>query len=121
MGKKDLNKLTFSELQKEASGLDKKRRNTYKKKVGVWNIGLNYFIRTVTMSLLGKLVGVTEQELVLEEASWIADTGRFADFLKGKPSSSLEVEPFPKGKVIVGRGALVDACEWNNKLLTEQK
>lgn len=52
---------------------------------------------------------VTPQELVLEDAAWIADTGRFADALKKAEFS--EVEPFPDGKVIVGRGAVIDAVE----------
>jgi len=74
-----------------------------------WVIGKNYLIRTVTMIQTGRLVAVTSQELVLEDAAWIADTGRFADALKtGKFN---EVEPFPDGQVIVGRGAVVDAIQ----------
>lgn len=74
-----------------------------------WKIGRNYLIRTVTMIDTGKLVQVTDQELVLENAAWIADTGRFADTLK--TGTFNEVEPFPEGKVIVGRGAIIDAVE----------
>ena len=74
-----------------------------------WEIGKNYLIRTVTMIPTGRLVAVTAQELVLEDAAWIADTGRFSEALKtGKFN---EVEPFPAGKVIVGRGALIDAVQ----------
>ena len=74
-----------------------------------WCIGKNYLIRTVTMIQTGRLVAVTQQELVLEDAAWIADTGRFANALKtGKFD---EVEPFPDGQVIVGRGAIVDAIQ----------
>lgn len=74
-----------------------------------WKIGVNYLIRTVTMVDTGRLVAVTEHELVLEDAAWIADTGRFADALKTANFS--EVEPFPSGRVIVGRGAIIDAVE----------
>lgn len=82
---------------------------------GPWQVGKNYFIRTVTMIQTGRLVGVTQQELILEDAAWIADTGRFHEALKtGKFS---EVEPYPDGKVIVGRGSVIDACEFNHKLL----
>ena len=74
-----------------------------------WVIGKAYLIRTVTMVQTGRLVAVTLQELVLEDAAWIADTGRFADALKtGKFN---EVEPFPDGQVIVGRGAVIDAVQ----------
>ena len=75
-----------------------------------WNVGKQYLIRTVTMIQHGTLVMVTDHELVLEKAAWIADTGRFADFLMGKEPN--EVEPFPQDRqVIVGRGAVIDAVE----------
>ena len=74
---------------------------------GPWQIGKIYLIRTVTMYITGRLVEAHPQELVLEEAAWIADTGRFAEALKKCEFN--EVEPFPDGKVIVGRGAIVDA------------
>ena len=75
-----------------------------------WNVGKNYFIRTVTHHLTGTLVQVTEQELVLVDAAWIAEDGRFADAVATCNFS--EVEPFPQGKrVIVGRGSLIDAVE----------
>ena len=72
-----------------------------------WEIGKNYLIRTVTMIDTGRLVAVTNQELVLEDAAWIADTGRFSDAVK--KASFSEVEPFPDGRVIIGRGAVIDA------------
>lgn len=77
-----------------------------------YEVGRNYFIRTVTMIQVGKLVDVTPQELVLEEAAWIADTGRFNEALKSGTFS--EVEPFPDGKVIIGRGAIIDACRFDH-------
>lgn len=77
--------------------------------VGPWEIGRVYLIRTVTMINAGKVVQVTGQEIVLEEAAWIADTGRFADALK--TGNFNEVEPWPDGQVIIGRGSVVDACK----------
>ena len=74
-----------------------------------WVIGKIYLIRTVTMIQTGRLVAVTEHELVVEDAAWIADTGRFADALK--TGKFTEVEPFPDGKVIIGRGAIIDAVQ----------
>ena len=74
-----------------------------------WQIGANYLIRTVTMIDTGTLVAVTEHELVLESAAWVADTGRFADAIA--KAEFLEVEPFPEGQVIVGRGAIIDAVK----------
>lgn len=87
----------------------------------VWVVGKNYFIRTVTMHLMGKLERVTCKELVLSSASWIADNGRFSNFIKGDYDSNLEVEPFGDVEVIVNRGSLIDAVEWKRDLLTTQK
>lgn len=83
-----------------------------------WEIGKNYLIRTVTMIDTGRLIAVTPQELVLEDAAWIADTGRFADAVRKAEFN--EVEPFPNGRVIVGRGAIIDAV-LVNKLPRSQK
>ena len=119
--KENLNELSFSELKDKVEELDKIKEKVTKKKEGVWIIGENYFIRTVTMALLGKLINVTEKELVLENASWIADTGRFHQFIKeGKLDNSSEVEPFVDD-VIVNRSALIDATVWKHKLLETQK
>ena len=75
-----------------------------------YNIGKNYFIRTVTHHHTGKLVDVTEHELVLEHAAWIADDGRFTEALA--KSEFNEIEMFPAGsRVIIGRGSLIDAVE----------
>ena len=74
-----------------------------------WKIGANYLIRTATMIDAGRLVVVTEHELVLEDASWIADTGRFGKALESGTFN--EVEMFPAGQVIVGRGSLIDAVQ----------
>jgi len=87
-----------------------------------FEIGENYFIRTVTMNHTGKLVAVYEKELVLESAAWIADSKRFSDFLlKGwKHHSGVEIEPFSK-KVIIGRGAIIDMTIIDDELPTKQQ
>jgi hypothetical protein len=84
-----------------------KQTSTNKAPKSAWEIGKCYLIRTVTMIDTGRLVAVTDHEIVLEDAAWIADTGRFADALQKCEFN--EVEPFPAGRVIVGRGAIVDA------------
>lgn len=78
-----------------------------------YTIGKNYFIRTVTHYYTGRLAWVGDQELVLEEAAWIADTGRFNEALKNCELS--EVEPYP-GNAIIGRGAICDASLWEGPL-----
>ena len=72
-----------------------------------WEIGKIYLIRTVTMIDTGRLVAVTPHELVLEDAAWIADTGRFMQAVEKAEFG--EVEPFPAGRVIVGRCSVIDA------------
>jgi hypothetical protein len=84
-----------------------------------YQVGKNYFIRTVTHHLTGQLVKITLKELVLEKAAWIADDGRFHDALKTGILN--EVEPFPQDEqVIVGRGALIDAVVWKHELPSAQ-
>ena len=118
---KDLNKLSFSELKKEIECLEKEKEKATIKNKGIWQIGKNYLIRTVTMIQVGRLVEVTDKELVLENASWVADTGRFSKFLSGETDNKTEIEPFPDGLVFVGRGALVDCVVWEHELLRKVK
>jgi hypothetical protein len=83
-------------------------------KNGPWEIGEKYLIRTVTMINHGTLVDITENEIVLQNVSWIPDTGRFSDFVNKKISPN-EVEPFPKNEiVIIGRSSLIDAVKLNS-------
>src|SRR6185312_5220232 len=83
-----------------------------------WQMGKSYFIRTVTMHLVGKLKFISNKELVLENASWIADSGRFHDALKSGEFS--EIEPFIND-LIINRESIVDATIWNHKLPSDQK
>lgn len=79
-----------------------------------YQIGKSYLIRTVTMAFTGRIVAVTNQEIVLEEAAWIPDLGRFNEAVEKGTFS--EVEPFQDEKVIIGRGALIDATIVTYKL-----
>lgn len=83
------------------------------KEDSLWVVGRNYLIRTVTMIQLGRLKAVTEKELLLEDACWVADTGRFNEALEKGTLSELEM--FQRD-VIVGRGAIIDATEWISEL-----
>ncbi len=73
-----------------------------------WKVGSNYFIRTVTHHLTGKLIKVTDKELVLIDAAWIADDGNYTEAMKSQTFSEIEV--YPDGQeVILGRGSIIDA------------
>ena len=83
-------------------------------------VGEKYLIRTVTLYYTGQLVSVTDSDLVLKNAAWIANTGRFADCLRTGEFS--EVKPYPDDKaVIINRGAIVDAVQWDHALPRNQK
>lgn len=81
-------------------------------------VGQCYLIRTVTHYYTGRLAAVTAGEFVLDDAAWIADTGRFSDSLKDGTLN--EVEPYP-GRCIVFRGACVDAVAWPHPLPRTKK
>lgn len=100
----NINELTLGQIKEITSLLSNKSdadNHPYK-------IGKPYLIRTVTMIVTGRLKWVGDKEIVLEEAAWIADTGRFSDALLDAGKLN-EVEPFPTGDVIVGRGSIIDA------------
>jgi hypothetical protein len=111
-----IDNLTLKEL-KEISLLF---NNSQQNKGSPFEIGKSYLIRTVTMTTIGKLEKVFDNELVLSSASWIADTGRFHDALRNGIEKLSEVEPFVND-VIVGRGSIVDATVWSHDLPTKQK
>lgn len=83
-----------------------------------WVVGRAYFIRTVTMHVVGRLEAVHQNELVLVDAAWAADSGRFNNALK--TGALAEVEPFVDS-VIIGRGSIVDATQWRHALPRETK
>ena len=74
-----------------------------------YEIGKLYHVRTVTMAIAGKLKAVYDNELVFEDASWVASSGRFNEYLKDCNRVD-ENEPF-NHDVIVGRGAIIDCTE----------
>lgn len=81
-------------------------------------LGKKYLIRTVTHYYTGKLVSICENEIVLSDAAWIADTGRFHQAISNGVLD--EIEPFDSD-VIISRGAIVDATEWKHELPRNQK
>lgn len=81
-----------------------------------FKIGKSYFFRTVTYHLTGRVSQIVGKFLVLEDAAWIADSGRFNEFVKGNSNESLEVEPFVKN-VFLNIDSITDATE--SKLYTE--
>lgn len=115
----NIDELTFGQI-KQLKGMFSSSEGCSTPSSHPYKIGHNYLIRTVTMIYTGRLVGVYDQELVIEDAAWIAETDRWADTCKdGKLK---EVEPYVKGdQVILGRGAILDVCPWHKDLPETQK
>ena len=90
----------------------------YTPKTHSFVIGEKYIIRTVTYHLVGRLKAVTDSDIVLEDACWVADSGRWNEALKTGDLS--ELEPFVDD-TIVNRDAFVDATKWNHDLPKEVK
>ena len=82
-------------------------------KKSILSPGASVFVRTVTHHYTGRVVAVADGWIELEDAAWIADSGRWAEALA--TGNLLEVEPFP-GPCLVGVGAVVDVSPWNHQL-----
>lgn len=95
-----------------------KNKRSKKTNNSAYVVGRSYFLRTVTHYYTGKLLAVYDDALLLGDAAWIADTGRFGEALK--TGRLVEVEPYPD-RLIVARGAIVDACLWDHPLPREVK
>ena len=82
-----------------------------------FKIGKSYFIRTATYHSIGKIKAIAGHFIVLSDASWIADSGRFSQAIKyGKLD---EVEPV--NEAIINIDGIIDAFEWKHSLPREQK
>lgn len=76
-------------------------------------IGKKIFIRTVTHHYTGEVVKCNRDWLELKDAAWIADDGRFNNFLK--TGSANEIEPF-EDNVRIPIGSVLDVTEWKHAL-----
>ena len=77
------------------------------------NVGDKVFIRTVTHHYTGEVVKAKKDWLELKDAAWIADDGRFNNFLK--TGSANEIEPF-EDNVRIPTGGILDITLWKHAL-----
>jgi hypothetical protein len=89
-----------------------------KKIVSPLSVGSAVLIRTVTHYYTGRVALVKASEVVLTDAAWIADTGRWHNALRDGTLN--EVEPF-MGPVSVNREHITDCTAWNHALPMVQK
>ena len=86
------------------SGLEMRKNNTS----SFLQIGKVYAFGTVTMIYTGRLMDVSDTEYLVDEAAWIPDTERWADFVD--TGAHKEAEPY-KRPVVLSRGAMLDVTE----------
>jgi hypothetical protein len=85
---------------------------------GPFIVGEPIFIRTITYHLTGKIIAIKDKFLVLDEAAWIADDGRFTQAINEGILN--EVEPV-EGPVRVNIDSIVDAYHWAHPMPRKQK
>lgn len=83
-----------------------------------WKVGDKVFLRTVTYHLTGRVKRIHGKFLILEDAAWIADDGRFMNAIQNGILN--EIEPVTC-EVIVNTDSLIDAYEWAHDLPRIQK
>jgi len=98
--------------------LTEKTNNTSNSPVP-FKVGEKYFIRTITYHLTGRVKEIVGKFLVMEDAAWIADSGRFNETTKN--GSLDEVEPFNGKETYLNIDSVVDAFLWTFDLPNSQK
>lgn len=80
-------------------------------------VGKKFFFRTVTYHLTGRVKKVIGNILELEDAAWIADSGRFMQAIKEGTLNEVE----PVGTAYINVNSVTDFFPWNHNLPKEQK
>ena len=79
-------------------------------------VGEKFFFRTVTYHLTGRVKKVIGSILELENAAWIADSGRFMNAIKSGELKEVE----PVGRAYININSVVDFFPWKHKLPEKQ-
>jgi hypothetical protein len=78
----------------------------------MFNVGDAVFIRTVTYHHVGRIKAKEEGWVILEDASWVADSGRFSTALEKGSLSEVE----HTGTCAIALSAIVDVFPWTHDL-----
>jgi hypothetical protein len=111
-------------IEYEATNPDgfSKYRNDYKERWSEnktnlpFDVGSSWLIRTVTFAVTGRVKQVKGKFIVLEDAAWVADTGRFSDAVESGTLSEVEAVTVD---VVVNTDSIVDAYIWKHRLPKE--
>ena len=115
------------EINKEVFVAKKDYDALAKKKAGKTIVGENeipfvvggkYFFRTVTYFATGEVESIKGNFLVLKDAAWIADTGRFREAIRQGVLNEVEPVEVP---MFIHLNTITDAFEWQHALPREQK
>ena len=79
-------------------------------------VGEKYFFRTVTYHMTGIVKKVIGSILELENAAWIADSGRFMNAIKNGELKEVE----PVGRAYININTVVDFFPWKHPLPEKQ-
>lgn len=113
----NINDLTLGQIKEIQSMTDGSDTNC-QSQLSPFVVGESYLFRTVTHIEVGRVKAIKGQFVELEDASWIADTGRYHDCLaKGTFN---EVEPYPL-YTGVNTQSLINYAPWPHNLPREQK
>ena len=82
-------------------------------------VGQKVFFRTVTYHAIGEVKKTVGRFVHLKTASWVADTGRFMNFIKDGVQTNSEIEPI--GEMFLNMDTVVDFFIWKHKLPVDQK
>src|SRR3990167_8431007 len=102
----------YAKIKKIVPELDLKEIKSYEDLIGG-----KFFFRTVTYHAVGEVKAIVGRFAVLEQASWVADSGRFMNAIKDGELKEVE----PVGEMFLNLDTVVDFFPWKNKLPTEQK
>jgi hypothetical protein len=80
-------------------------------------IGEKFFFRTVTYHLTGRVKKIIGSIIELENAAWIADSGRFMQAIKEGTLNEVE----PVGRAYINVNSLTDFFPWKHPLPEKQK
>lgn len=83
-----------------------------------FEVGEKVYIRTVTHHQTGRIKEIVGPFIVLEDAAWIGDSGRWMDALKTGELNEVEPVFHP---MRVNSEAIIDVCVWDHPLPREQK
>ncbi len=103
---------TYQKIKEQLSDEPIKEINSYEDMMGE-----KYYFRTVTYHLTGRVIRKVGDFLELEDAAWIASSGRFMQAIKDGELDEVE----PVGGAFVNLTATTDFFPWKHDLPGEQK